>query len=203
MPLPCYGEMGGDDCARREPEGPGYRPGSREDFDRLYSAVYPRIFRTLAAMLGDAAAAEDCTQEAFLQAFKAWSRWKRDAPAEAWVHRIAINAAISYRRKQRLREVGEVVRRIGIPPQEDPQDAALEGSLVQELRRLPARQAATLVLRHLHGYTNREIAVALGVPESTIASRLWEARRSLRKRLQGPPAAVPDTPESLRVSIYK
>ncbi len=195
--------MGGDDRDRRGPDVPGYRPGSREDFDRLYSAVYPRIFRTLVAMLGDPAAAEDCTQDAWLQAFKAWSRWRRDAPAEAWVHRIAINVAISYRRKERLREVGELVRRIGTPTQEDPQEAVLEGSLVQELRRLPARQAATLVLRHLHGYTNREIAFALGVPESTIAGRLWEARRSLRKRLQGPPSAVPDTPESLRVSLTK
>jgi RNA polymerase sigma factor (sigma-70 family) len=195
--------MGGDDRTRRDPDGSGYRPGNREDFDRLYCAVYPRIFRTLAAMLGDPAAAEDCTQDAFLQAFRAWSRWKRDAPAEAWVHRIAINAAISYRRKQRLREVGEVVRRIGIPHQEDPQESALEGPMVQELRQLPPRQAAALVLRHLHGYTNREIAVALGVPESTIASRLWDARRSLRRRLQGPPSAVPDTPESLRVSLNK
>jgi len=195
--------MGEDDRGRPDPVGSGYRPGNREDFDRLYVAVYPRIFRTLAAMLGDAAAAEDCTQDAFLQAFKAWSRWKRDAPAEAWVHRIAINAAISYRRKQRLREVGEVVRRLGIPAQHDPQEEALEGSMVQELRRLPTRQAAALVLRHLHGYSNREIAGALGVPESTIASRLMEARRSLRKRLQGPPSAVPDTPESLRVSLNK
>ena len=165
--------------------------------------MYPRIFRTLAAMLGDPAAAEDCTQDAFLQAFRAWSRWKRDAPAEAWVHRIAINTAISHRRKQRLREVSEVVRRLGIPHPEDPQEEALDGSMVRELRRLPPRQAAALVLRHLHGYTNREIAAALGVPESTIASRLWDARRSLRRRLQGPPAAVPDTPESLRVSLNK
>lgn len=180
--------MGAHDRARLDPEGPGYRPGHREDFDRLYTAVYPRIFRTLATMLGDAAAAEDCTQDAFLQAFRAWSRWKQDAPAGAWVHRIAINTAISYRRKQRLREVGEVVRRLGLPQDPDPQQAVIESSLVHELRRLPARQAAALVLRHLHGYTNREIAIALGVPESTIASRLMEARRSLRKRLEAPGA---------------
>ncbi|MBO0701609.1 MAG: sigma-70 family RNA polymerase sigma factor, partial [Candidatus Dormibacteraeota bacterium] len=60
-----------------------YRPGNREDFDRLYAATYQRIFRTLLAMLGDRAAAEDCTQDAFLQAFRAWARWKQDAPAEA------------------------------------------------------------------------------------------------------------------------
>lgn len=193
--------MGVQEGAATGPEEPGYRPGNRDDFDRLYTAVYPRIFRTLATMLGDPAAAEDCTQDAFLQAFKAWSRWKQDAPAGAWVHRIAINTAISYRRKQRLREVGEVVRRLGLPHESDPQQEVIEGTLVNELARLPPRQAAALVLRHLHGYTNREIAVALNVPESTIASRLMEARRSLRKRLQASPSGVPDTPDSLRVPL--
>src|SRR5438132_2919225 len=92
-----------------------YRAGAKEDFDRLYRASYQRVFRTLLAITGDAATAEDCTQEAFLRAFRAWKEWKRDAPAEAWVHRIAVNVALSHRRRQRLREAGELVRRLGIP----------------------------------------------------------------------------------------
>jgi len=92
-----------------------YQPGSKEDFDRLYQASYQRIFRTLATILGDAAAAEDCTQDAFLKAYRAWPRWKGDSPAEAWVHRIAINTALSFIRKRRLREVGELIRRLGRP----------------------------------------------------------------------------------------
>ena len=57
-----------------------YRPGSKEDFHRLYQVAYQRVFRTLAAILADEPAAEDCTQEAFLLAFKAWKSWKADAP---------------------------------------------------------------------------------------------------------------------------
>lgn len=177
---------------------PTYRAGDKSSFDRLYAATYQRIYRTLVAMLGDRAAAEDCTQDAFLQAFKAWPGWKQDAPAEAWLYRIAINTAISYKRKQRLREVGELVRRLGRPVEHDPQDQAVEGVVVQEIRRLPLKQAAVLVLRHLHGYTNREIAAILGVPESTIATRLMEAKRTLRKRL-GASAEIPDTSDALRV----
>lgn len=71
-------------------EGSLYRPGDREDFDRLYRATYQHIFRTLIAITGDRAAAEDCTQDAFLRAFRDWKDWKQDAPAEAWLHRIAI-----------------------------------------------------------------------------------------------------------------
>jgi RNA polymerase sigma-70 factor (ECF subfamily) len=48
------------------------------------------------------------------------------------------------------------------------------------MKKLPTKQAAALVLRHYHGYTNREIAAALGVPEQTVASRLAAARKQLQ-----------------------
>ncbi|TMC09164.1 MAG: RNA polymerase sigma factor [Chloroflexi bacterium] len=172
-------------------------PGA--EFDRLYEATYPRILRTLAAMLGDHAAAEDCTQDAYLKAFRSWHTWRQDAPVETWLHRIAINAAISYRRKRVLREVGEMVRRLGRPEQRDPTDHALGGDLLEELRRLPAKQAAAIVLRHLHGYSNREIAASLGVPESTVATRLMIAKRTLRARLRPAGPAISNTPVAWRV----
>ena len=167
----------------QQPDGPShYRPGSAEDFDRLYEATYQRLFGTLMTLLRDREATEDCVQEAYLRAFKAWPRWKPDAPAEAWLYRIAINVAVSHRRRERLRDIGELVRRVGAPAPPDPtQSSAPE--LLRELRALPPKQAAALVLRHVHGYTNREIAHALGVPERTIASRLGAARARLQARL--------------------
>jgi RNA polymerase sigma-70 factor, ECF subfamily len=161
-----------------------YVPGSSVDFDRLYRATYQRVFRTLVAVTGDVAEAEDCVQEAFLKAFRSWPRWRQDSPAEAWIHRIAINTALSSRRRRRLREIGELLRRLGRPPEFAWPDVGLTSDLVRELSRLPPKQAAAIVLRHLHGYSNREIAVALGVNESTVASRLAEAKRTLRVRLQ-------------------
>ena len=127
-----------------------YRPGNKEDFDQLYRTTYPRIFATLVMILKDRPAAEDATQEAFLRAFRAWKSWKEDAPAEAWMHRIALNVAFTLR---------------------------------QELRALPPKQAAAIVLRHLHGYSNREIALTLGIPERTVASRLAAAKARLKVRL--------------------
>ncbi len=169
-----------------DPAGPPrqpYRPGSREDFDRLYSTTYQRVFATMVTVLRDRAAAEDCAQEAYVRAFRAWPRWRPDAPAEAWVHRIAINVAISARRHQRLREIGELVRRLGVPVQQDPTAEIETSDLLRELRALPPAQAAALVLRHYHGYSNREIAHALGIPERTVASRLMRARARLREQL--------------------
>ncbi len=161
-----------------------YRPGDPDDFDRLYRHSYPRLYRTLYGVLGDSAAAEDCVQECFLKAFKAWPRWRPEAPVEAWLHRIALNLAHSHRRRQRLREVGEVIRRLGRPePGPDPSTAAERSDLVAALRRLPPRLAAVIVLRHYHGYSNRELAVALGVSERTVGSRLAAAKARLQAEL--------------------
>ena len=161
-----------------------YQPGSETDFERLYQTSYGRILGTLMAMLGDRAAAEDCSQDAFERAFRKWSSWQPIAPAEAWVHRIAINAAVSYRRKMKLREVGEVIRRIGRPDgPPDPQDHIGRRDLVEALAKLPPKQAAAIVLRHYHGYTNRAIAQALSIPERTVASRLAIAKQRLRGML--------------------
>jgi RNA polymerase sigma-70 factor, ECF subfamily len=177
-----------------------YRPGSKEDFDRLYQETYQRVFRTLASILGDAAAAEDCAQDAFLKAYRAWPRWKAESPPEAWIHRIAINTALSFIRRRKLREVGELIRRLGQPVERDPEAEAIGGEVLAEIRRLPAKQAASVVLRHLHGYTNREIAAALGEPESTIASRLMVAKRTLRARLRSHVEPQSDTSVQLGVS---
>ena len=162
-----------------------YRPGNREDFDHLYEATHRRVYATLVTMLRDPHAAEDCLQEAYLRAFRAWRHWKPDAPPEAWLHRIAVNLAVSHLRRERLRSIGEVIRRLGAPAAADPADIAASSVMIEALRALPPRQAAALVLRHLHGYSNREIGVALGVPERTVASRLAAAKAAMRARLAG------------------
>ena len=162
-----------------------YAPGNEADCECLYQTSYGKILGTLTAMLGDRAAAEDCAQDAFERAYRKWDTWKPIAPAEAWVHRIAINAAVSHQRKMRLREVGEVIRRIGRPGlAPDPQELVEHRDLATALAKLPPKQAAAIVLRHYHGYTNRAIAQALGIPERTVASRLAVAKDRLRVMLR-------------------
>lgn len=161
-----------------------YEPGSEADFERLYRNTYRRILGTLITLLGDREAAEDCAQDTFERAYKSWGSWRPDAPVEAWLHRIAINVAISDRRRYRLRQAGELIKRLGRPsPSPDPAALAERSDLIRELRKLPTKQAAALVMRHYHGYSNREIAAALGVAEQTVASRLAAARKQLRVTL--------------------
>ena len=83
-----------------------------------------------------------------------------------------------------MREVGQVIRRLGRPaPPPDPGTLAERSDLFNALRKLAPKQAAAIVLRHHHGYTNREIAAALDIPERTVASRLAAAKKRLKEIL--------------------
>ena len=174
-------ELEGAPPAPRQAPTERYEPGSDADFERLYRNTYRRIVGTLITLVRDVPTAEDCAQETYERAYRGWAKWRPDAPVEAWLHRIAINVAISDRRYQRLRQAGEVIRRLGRPaPGPDPAMIAEHSLVVQAMQKLPPKQAAALVLRHYHGYTNREIAAALDVPEQTVASRLAAARKHLQ-----------------------
>ena len=162
----------------------GYRAGDRDDFDRLYRTTYSRLLRILYAITGDAAAAEDCVQESYVRAFAAWGRYRPDKPAEAWMHQIAVNTAISYRRRAKLRTVGEIIRRLGRPGHTaDPAESAMRSDLIRALSALPPKVAADFVLRYHHGFTNREIARLEGVSERMIGMRLNRAREELARAL--------------------
>jgi RNA polymerase sigma factor (sigma-70 family) len=175
------------DSAGAERPNAAYSPGVVADFDRLYRTSFPRVVRTLAGIVGTFEAAEDCAQEAFARAFRAWADWGGEVPAEAWLHRIAVNTAISHRRREQVRALPSLLRRLGAPPvAPDPADRAETRAVLPALRRLPPKQAAAVILRYYHGYSNREIALALGLSERTIGQRLAAALATLRVSLGEP-----------------
>jgi RNA polymerase sigma-70 factor, ECF subfamily len=159
----------------------GLRPGVREDFDRLYLATHPRLVRTLTGVLHDPATAEDCAQEAFVRAWRAWPKWRPEAPAEAWLYRIALNVAFSYRRRLRVRQVAERLLRAGAPAGPDPQRSV--SPIRQALARLPPKEAAAVMLRHYYGYSRAEVAQILGLTERAVSLRLAKARAVLAREL--------------------
>ena len=76
------------------------------------------------------------------------------------------------------------LRRMGRPaPATDPADEATRPDLLKALRLIPPKLAAAIVLRHYHGYNNREIAQATGVSERTVGARLAQARLRLIRYL--------------------
>jgi RNA polymerase sigma-70 factor, ECF subfamily len=146
--------------------------GSTEALTALYGAHWPRAHRAAYLVVHDAAAAEDIAQEAFLAAIDALDRFDRRRPFGPWLHRIVVNRAIDWARREALR------RGVADPPAEPAAPPATETigeDVMAALARLPVEQRAVVVLRHLLEYTPGEVARMLELPRGTVNSRLRRA----------------------------
>jgi len=134
---------------------------------------------------GDAAAAEDVAQEAFLRAYRSLPRFRGEAALSTWFYRILVRQAASHRRWRGLRER---MGGWGDPEAPDPGapaagDPALRRRIAAALDGLTRRQREVFVLIHLEGFTVRETAATLGRPEGTVKSHLHRALARLRAEL--------------------
>ena len=146
--------------------------GSRQALAGLYSAHWRAAHRAAYLVVHDAAAAEDVAQDAFLAALDAIERFDRRRPFAPWLHRIVINRAIDWARREALR------RRVDEPesePAEGTPPAPVGEEMMQALAQLPPDQRAVVVLRYLLDYTPGEIAAMLELPRGTVNSRLRRA----------------------------
>jgi RNA polymerase sigma-70 factor, ECF subfamily len=155
----------------------GAQRGSASDLEALFRLHWSRAHRAAYLVVGDAAAAEDIAQEAFLAAVGALDRFDRRRPFGPWLHRIVVNRAIDHARARALRREAQLPDTLTAPPPPEPANGTLQAAIAA----LPPEQRAVVVLRHLLGYTPGEIAELLDVPRGTVNSRL---RRGL-DALQG------------------
>ena len=152
---------------------------SRSDPAAFEAAVrphYANLVRRLVLVLGDENDAQDVAQDAYLKAFRAWNRFD-GGDVRAWLYTIALRLAFNHLRGRRrlLAALGRV------EPKEWTDHA--DPDLWAALRTLDARTRTALLLNAVDGYTQREIAAVLGVPEGTVASWLSRGRAVLRKEL--------------------
>ena len=87
----------------------GAQQGSVDDLERLFREHWPRALRAARLVTGDAAAAEDIAQEAFLAAVRNLDRFDRRRPFGPWLHRIVVNRAIDWARARQLRGETELI----------------------------------------------------------------------------------------------
>jgi RNA polymerase sigma-70 factor (ECF subfamily) len=150
-----------------------------EAFELLYEEYRLQVYRTIRGVVLDAAAAEDLTQETFERAYKARGSLAQVTSVGAWLHRIAINTAISYVRRQKLARL--LPMRLFGGAESGDFDQAEDRSLVgQALSALSPKLRAVVVLRFYAGMTRDEIASVLRIPPGTVASRLGAALETMR-----------------------
>jgi len=170
--------------------------GDPAAFEELSRALRGRAFQVAASLVGSRDDALDLTQEAFAKLYSARHSYDPGQPFLPWFHRILRNACFSFLRKrgqhrpsslQALDEAGDERVLDLVDAGAGPFDAVAaddERALFQRaLGRLPERDREIIALRHYEDLSYKEIAAALGIPEGTVMSRLFHARRRLREML--------------------
>ena len=154
----------------------GARRGSVADLERLFREYWPRAHRAAYLVTGDAAAAEDIAQEAFLAAVRSLDRFDRRRPFGPWLHRIVVNRAIDFTRARRLRAEVELGDLHAAPAAPEPDDGTFG-----RLAGLSPEHRAVVVLRYVLDYTPGEIAELLDLPRGTVNSRLRRGLDRMRE----------------------
>ena len=146
----------------------------------LHKFGYPpkACFIAALAILGDAHEAEDAVQDAFLRCLEKAPDFESPAHARAWLLRVTVNGC-----KSRLRAPWR--RRTAPLLDAYPAAAPEEGTLLEAMQALPARDRAVLHLYYYEGYQTAEIAALTGLREGSVRSRLTRARTRLRQVLKG------------------
>jgi RNA polymerase sigma-70 factor (ECF subfamily) len=173
--------------------------GEREAYDELVKHLRSKAYALAHSLVGSRDDAMELCQETFLKIYRARESFRDGEPFNPWFHRILRNTCYSF-----LRERGRASERSVSAPaaggeadegdwQIHDTDAPVPGEALEAderaaqfqkaLRRLSAHDREILVLRHYQELSYKEIAGALAIPEGTVMSRLFHARRRLRESL--------------------
>src|SRR5262249_53009615 len=146
-------------------------------------------YRTAYHMTGNHGDADDVAQDSFLRAYRGLAGFDDRAEFGTWLHRIVINSALNQLRSRRRRgrsepaEVAEALPAPGADPEERTEAREEADEVLAALEELSPTLRETLVLATLEDMPYKEIAQTLGIPEGTVAWRVNQARKTLRKRL--------------------
>jgi RNA polymerase sigma-70 factor (ECF subfamily) len=160
--------------------------GDTRAFEALYRRHQGRIYALCLRMTGDRQRAEDCAQEAFVQAWRRLDSFRGQSAFGTWLHRIAVNQVLSLQRKESRRPgLVEIVEEMTEDPvaEKRVKDSGLRMDLEDAIRRLPDGARNVFVLFAVHGYSHEETAEMLGVAVGTCKAQLHRARRLLAERL--------------------
>lgn len=173
----------------RKGDGSAFRPLVERYQNRLHAMVY--------GMVRDPEEARDITQNAFIKAYQNLDAFRIESSFYTWLYRIAMNLAIDHCRKNKRRKTSAfdeaVANRdedgtiIELHQAESPQRALqrkqLHERIFAALDELSEEQREVVLLREVEGLSYKEIADTMGIPEGTVMSRLFYARKRLQALL--------------------
>ncbi len=160
------------------------RQADTSAFESLYRLHVDKVYGLCLRMTGNASEAEDCTQEAFIQAWSKLSKFRGDSAFSTWLHRIAVNSVLGRMRKARRgQEHIQAVTDIS-PVPETIGDTGNFEDLQKAVDELPDGAKHVFVLHAVYGYTHDETSNMLGIAAGTSKAQLHRAKKLLAQQLK-------------------
>lgn len=152
-------------------------------FEAIYRLHVDKVYGLCLRMTGNASEAEDCTQEAFIQAWRKLGKFRGDSVLATWLHRIAVNTVLGRIRKSKREQdrIQAATDRAPVPLATN--DTGELRDLSEAVDRLPAGARHVFVLHAVYGYSHDEAASMLGIAAGTSKAQLHRARRLLSQQL--------------------
>jgi len=158
-----------------------------QEFEQLLADCPKLAFRVAVGVLRNQAEAEDVAQEAMLRAYRNFHRLRDRRRFRGWLVRTAWRLALDHLRASGRRERRELAALESRPPA-NAEDLAVsrefERHLAGAIEELPGKLRIVLILSGIKGHDTREVATLLSIPEGTVKSRLYLARKHLAEKLE-------------------
>ncbi len=158
--------------------------GDREALGELVNLYHGVVFNMAYRMLGSTEDAADVTQATFLSAFENLRSYRSEHRFFSWLYRIGVNQAMDcrdrIRRSTTLADEDSAAIALGGGPELEVGHGQLRSQVQDALMQLSDQQRAVIVLRHFSEHSYSDISEILSLPEKTVKSRLFEARRVMR-----------------------
>lgn len=157
---------------------------SRRAFEALYRMHIDRVYGVCLRMTGNVSEAEDCAQEAFIQAWNKLKMFRGDSAFSTWLHRIAVNSVLGRMRKSKREQERIMVVADDEPPRLETGDSGELRDLSDAVERLPEGARNVFVLHAVYGYSHEETGEMLGIATGTSKAQLHRAKRLLVQQLK-------------------
>ncbi len=153
-------------------------------FEALYRLHIDRVYGICLRMTGNVSEAEDCAQEAFIQAWNKMQKFRGDSAFSTWLHRIAVNAVLGRMRKSKREQDRIMAVAENAPPTVATGDTGELRDLSEAVDRLPEGARNVFVLHAVYGYSHDEAGEMLGIAAGTSKAQLHRAKRLLAQQLK-------------------
>lgn len=157
----------------------------KSEFDALVERYSAEVFAYLWRMLRDTADAEDCLQETFLRAFRAYARVRAQTNYRAWLYKIATNTAHTHWRQRRRTEAHTIdldpdLQADGLSLADRMERQVLLAAVARAVEKLPEQQRAALIMRKYQELSYAEIGLALNCGQAAARANVYQALKKLR-----------------------